>query len=53
MRIFERPEMKISRFERSNILTASGETMQKTAVELAQADAAKMGAAKTFTLLAE
>jgi len=53
MKIFENPTIKVSRFEGSNILTASGETPKTTAVQMAQADAEKLGADKTFTLLAD
>ena len=49
MKRFENPTIKVSRFRRENILTASG---TKTAVELAQQEAAKMGADMTFTIRA-
>lgn len=47
MKIFENPTIKISRFQKENILTASS---TPTALELAQNDAAKMGADKLFTI---
>ena len=39
MRIFEKPEMRISRFMRENILTESSTQQQTTAVEKAVAAA--------------
>ena len=53
MKLFENPTIKVSRFERSNILTASGEAQPTAAVQLAQADAAQLGADKVFTILAQ
>ena len=52
MKRYENPAIKVSMFRRENILTASGEA-QPTAVQLAQADAKKMGADKVFTILAQ
>ena len=52
MKRYENPAIKVSMFRRENILTASGEA-QTTAVQLAQADAAKMSADKVFTILAQ
>ena len=39
MKIFETPEMKISVFEKENVMTASGGGQQQTAVDKAMADA--------------
>ena len=52
MKRYENPAIKVSMFRRENILTASGET-PTTAVDLAQADAAQLGADKVFTILAQ
>ena len=50
MKKFENPTIKVSRFERSNILTASDNV---TAVDMAINDADDIGAKYIFTLLEE